>query len=446
MPTGGMNSFLLSASLGGLAILAHLKKLNAEHRSSYHAMRLIYQHAPRLREHLTRRFVRDGDLRVTKSERGGRDSADILPLQLGLDREGSGQRWAISELLERGRNYAVGVGQLRPSPEQCIAAGLFDAARQNPLPPHTLSEPQARALIRLALFDLGPGDPVESEAKALVAERLLTAIERHQNDDTRTFEKWFLEERDNLIHQIAKQKKGAGTLPREVVRQGIVELVWDSYGYMADCICIQMQAILKTLPSPLDHQERSLFELLYFKQPFLGGLPLVILHERFSILRYALADMTDHPSDSNRLGALLRLLQFYGEMVAARRDVDRSFKQRRHHRNVNGDVSRTVRLGSDFAGEHEPGRNEPFRLIVNQLRRDRELGCGCNGNEPWEAWTNSAPEDDPLSITTVCAKCHQDLTLVVSRVDFERVGRTVLANDVGEFRQAERELGEGVDE
>jgi hypothetical protein len=51
-PAGGLKAFLLEASLGGWAILSRVRNLDGEHRFAHHEMRLLFQQAPLLREHL----------------------------------------------------------------------------------------------------------------------------------------------------------------------------------------------------------------------------------------------------------------------------------------------------------------------------------------------------------------------------------------------------------
>ena len=55
-PAQAFGTFVVKASLGGLAVLARQYGLDAEGMSSYDTMRLIFQQAPRLREHLARAF------------------------------------------------------------------------------------------------------------------------------------------------------------------------------------------------------------------------------------------------------------------------------------------------------------------------------------------------------------------------------------------------------
>ena len=410
-PAGGVAAFLLEASLGGLAILNRVRGMSAEARFSYHAMRLIFQHAPRLREHLGRSFSRRADLSLTAAEKGGRDGRSILPARIGLDREGHGRRWSVAELLEQGRDRA-------------IAAGLFAAARRDPLDPGASTESEARGLVRLALFDRGPvAGGIGVVAKQAVTERLLAAIETHQDDDAETFTRWFFEDRDNLIHQIAKQRKRGGPHPREVVRQAVLDLVFDAYTYAGDCVCLQMQAFLEALPTPLDAGERAWFEAVYYKQPYLGGLPLVLIRERFTFLREAILDLMDDPGDGERVGVLLRLLQYYEEMATQRRDADRGDKRRAHHRDAGGRIGRTVELDVDVAAKTERTPAPLFQQIADQLREERGITCSCGAAGSWHAELLGGVADDPIRIGVVCPGCQQSLPLELSRAEFRRLGQ-----------------------
>jgi hypothetical protein len=135
----------------------------------------------------------------------------------------------------------------------------------------------------MALFDYGMiAGKLAETARDLVTDRLLRAIAKHKDDDIETFSRWFFEGRDNIVHQIAKQRKSGGPMPREIVRQALLGLVFDAYAYIADCVCLQMQAFLQALPVPLNEGERAAFKAMYFKQTYFGGLPLVMLRERFA--------------------------------------------------------------------------------------------------------------------------------------------------------------------
>jgi hypothetical protein len=427
-PADGVEPFLLPTSVGGLAILAQEQDLDAEARFSYHAMRLIFQHARRLREHLARSFMRESDLYIRGVERRGLERRDILPERIGFDRDERGRRWTVTELLKQGRAHAVAAGVRAPGKAKCIAAGLLVAAHRNPLDPSSLTEPEGRGLVRLTLFDLGPvADKLGEAAKLAVTERLLAAIERHKDDDTETFARWFFEDRANLIHQIAKQRKGGGPMPREDVRQVFLELVFDSYTYVANCIFRLMQAFLEALPSPLNDAERARFEAIYFNQPYFGGLPLILLRDRFAFLEEAIIDVFDDPAGSQRVGVLLRLMQYYWEMVTVRRQVDRDYKKQSHHRNAKGQIGRTCELNNGFADEPKAPPDDPFQQIADRLCEDRGITCPCGASGSWRArLAPGGADDDPIRIDLECPGCHHVKTIEIARGELERVGREVI--------------------
>jgi len=84
-PCGGIADFIVLASLGGYALLGREEALSPEQRFSYHGTRLLYQIAPRLREHLNRTFAREADLYIPQAGRSGGDDEHVLPDDLGLD-------------------------------------------------------------------------------------------------------------------------------------------------------------------------------------------------------------------------------------------------------------------------------------------------------------------------------------------------------------------------
>lgn len=177
--------------------------------------------------------------------------------------------------------------------------GVRRFARRDPVPAFVVRA--ALGGYALALFDLGPvAEALDETVARTVEDRLLAALERHVGDDTADFDRWFFTNTDNIVHAIAKQKKGGGRVPREVVRQALLELVFRSYRYVGDCVHLQATAFARALPDPLTGEERALFESLYRKRPYLGGLPLVLLRDRFAFLREAVLDVWAVPHDATR--------------------------------------------------------------------------------------------------------------------------------------------------
>ena len=423
-PAGGVEAFLIKASLGGLALLSEDKGLDAEWRSSYHAMRLIFQRAPLLREHLARSFKRESDLVVAGAERAGRGRKDILPERIGLDPGGRGRRWTVAELIRHGRAHAVAAGDPNPDPARCIASGLFVAARLDPLDPARVTQAEGLGLVRMALFDLGPAAKVTEAVRQVVNRRLLDLIEPLLGVDAATFNRRFFAGRNNLVHRIAKQKKVGGPVARDVVRRALLDLGFDALTYVGDCVCLQMQAFLQALPSPLDERDRAWFAALYFKQVHLGGLPLILLRDRFAFLKEAILDILAAPGEPGPVGVLLRLLQYYEEMTTARRAVDRGLKRRDIHNRATGKVARTLPVDDEMSGPSTAGGNDFFQEIVAQLVEDRGIHCPCPEGGAWKGrLRDNKTGGEMLIIDIECEKGVHSERIEVTRGEFKEIGQ-----------------------
>lgn len=376
--------FILQASLGGSALLGLKAGLSAEQRYSYHAMRLIYQQAPRLREHLDRSFHREQDLYIPRAGRIGQEDKHILPDDLGLDAGGHGHPWNPRELIAEGRAAALAEGTSSPVEADSIRLGLTVAARRRPFKLTSLSRTASLQLVRLALFDLGPSTgPIQATEVETIEERLLSALNQHLGDDPGSFDQWFFGSLDNLVHRIAKKKRGGGTLSREVVRQAHLEMVFRAHTYMGDCVHLQMVEFSRALPEPLTSEEQALFDSIYTKETRLGGLPLILLRDRFDFVREAVLDILERPQDRRRVGVLLRLLQYYGDMTRKRREGDRRYKQQGLHRNNRNRCALVLPLNQEQdASEMEPDR---FQEIAAALREQQGETCRCGTTRHWRA-------------------------------------------------------------
>ena len=416
----GLAKFVVTASLGGLALLAWKKRLTAEQRFSYHAMRLVYQLAGGFREHLDRRFTRVSELYVSGAGSAGFGS-HLLPDGLGLDASGIGTPWSPADLVARGRAAAAARGR-DAGPAGWIRLGLYEAARLKPIDVTRLTSSECAAIVRMALFDFGPHDGPLGEGKAeAIQGRLLAAIERL---DGPAFRRWLFEDLDNLVHGIAKQTSGGVRLSRPEVRQGLLDLAFDSYRYVGDCVHVQMRAFAASLPEPLTRDERLLFEAIYAKQDSLGGLPLVLLSDRFEWLREGVFGVWDSPADPAGAGALLRLLEYYGTMVRARRRGDASAKAAGQSRNRDGRPAATV--GFDDARDTRPDRGDRFQEIAAELLERRGVSCACGATPSWHA---ALPEGGPgeshgpVLLEVTCAGCLAVQTQRFSRAEFRAAGR-----------------------
>ena len=321
----------------GLAVIHGIQGFNKEIDYTYRMMHLVFRHvrgrAHRgrrgMKEHVTREFKYSRDLYARPAGRVAGSEWDILPDTIGLTPQGEGHRWSITELTRRGREAAVVAGYQNPTSKHAIHFGLFEAARLNPL---HIAHDEVPALVRLALFDIdSPEANPSANVLETVTERLFDAIYRNLGKDTAQFDRWFLGPSNSLVKQIAQQKSDpGGKLDRQEVRSALLHLGWKAYEYVGQCLHAFMRTVKNSIPDPLTEEERHIYEHMYESQPYYGNMPLAILAERMGFLRQAILKIWEEPQDENHVRVLHGLLQYYADMAAKRRDVDR--RSKRAHR------------------------------------------------------------------------------------------------------------------
>jgi hypothetical protein len=124
------------------------------------------------------------------------------------------------------------------------------------------------------------------------------------------------------------------------------------------------------------------------------------------------------------------LLEYYGEMAAQRRDVDRGYKRRSRHRDARGQVGRTYSLKVDVADESEATPSRPFRQIADRLREDRGIICPCGATGSWDArLLGNGADHDLVAIEVECPAGDYVATIELPRAEFERVGWEVIESE-----------------
>lgn len=419
------SNWILFASLGGHAILRHLHPTSREQHSGYHAMRLIYQLAPRLRENLVRGFRRLEDLYIPRPARIG-DEIHILPDDMRLNTQGGDHRWTVPQLAAAGREAAADVEIADPTEDDIIRLGVWAAARRRPIDVGELSVSEAAALVRLALFDLGPADEVVAPPIAEeVVGRLVDALEKHRNDTTEQFHQWFLEEFDNIVHQISKRRRPGGKIERLVVRQAVLESIFKSMRYVGDCVHLQAQAFADACRPRLSRPEGAAFSALYERQPYLGDMPLILLHEHLPFAREAVHELISNPTDPQRAGVFLRVLQIHAEMVRNKRKSEREYKRQAQHRNRRS--ASAVRLSLDRAAEIKVAASTPlFQEIAAELRELRAAKCACRTTAGWFAEADPArTRGARIVIIDRCTDCGHREEHRTTVEEFRRIGRSL---------------------
>lgn len=323
-PREGLEHFLPLAWSMGVAIRGAREAWTTElydwHRFAWFAT----QKAWRLQPYLKRNFRGPKDLRLAPPARCSPEEDHLVPVVV------DGQRWNPERLLEEGRAEAQRRGESKPSWERQVHLGLIRGAEQATL---TIPDDDVPALIRNALFDANPAQPQpSSETVQHVLDRLGHAFGKHLDDASSAFDKWYFGGHSGLVNQIAKQKKApGGVLDRDEVSAALVEIGWTSFASVAECVEATMKEFASLLPTPLKPDEQQQFEAMYYCQPWLGGLSLVLLRDRLQFLRDALVSLWDEPTSPHRIGVVHRLLAYYAAMASEAREADRRRKARKLH-------------------------------------------------------------------------------------------------------------------
>ncbi|WP_146506096.1 hypothetical protein [Rubinisphaera italica] len=327
-PLNGPDGLIADCAAGGLAILTHLRNMDAESRFGYRAMFELFRKVHGMTEHYNRSFGGHKDLMISRSGREDFDKRDVLPESLGQDDSGNGQRWGIESLKNVGRELSEEMSYERPSEARLIELGLFAGAKKNPL--EVDSKQKIEGLIRAALYD-GPPDvePVDDEwdeIKGEITEQILSAIEKRLKKTTEGFDEWLIGPKNSFIKLIASRVYTCGPVTKMMVRCALLELGWKAYQYLADCIRAQMRCFRNALPKELNEQEQELFDRVYIPQEGFGGLPLVLIRERLPFLKASILAKF-RGEDFDEAGVIHQLLNYYSEMVNNRREADRRLKQ-----------------------------------------------------------------------------------------------------------------------
>jgi hypothetical protein len=206
---GGPAVAICQASMLGFCVLYATGRMNHQKDRDTKTALQLFQLSSKLHAVFARKYKRESDLQISIG--GGGRSDDVLPDQLAVS-PGCCRRWTIAELMKRGRESAQAKGQAL-NEENCIAFGLYEAAKVDPVNPDGLTRAKVRQMLRIALFDLGPcPDAVDKGTQSRVRERFMRAVEGHCDDTEEDFRCWLTGAVDNIVGQIAKKKGDGGQL------------------------------------------------------------------------------------------------------------------------------------------------------------------------------------------------------------------------------------------
>src|SRR5262249_20071876 len=155
----------------------------------------------------------------------------------------------VERLLTEGAQAAREAGIEQPSEADCVRYGLFVAARLNPL---SIPADRISKLLRQALYADIFDEPLPPQVIDVVIDRMLVAIQRHLVEPAAEFNAWLSGGNSSFVNKIAKQKRlPGGRLDPKIVRHVRLDLGWQAYQYMADCVHTAMREIEMSIPDPL---------------------------------------------------------------------------------------------------------------------------------------------------------------------------------------------------
>ena len=320
--------------------------------------------------------------------------ATMLPADVGLFPNGEGTIWSINKLIEEGRNAARDDGLTNASEADAINYGLLSAAMQNPA---TGIETGVEVIIHNALFDVSR--QVTECSPALINDvwnRFMYLLRKHLDDDLSKFDSWLAGDHSNLPRAIALSRKlrGEAALPRGEVKSALQYLGWQGCMAVAECVEWFADRFAQALPRPLSLDERRLFEAMYYRQAYFGGLSLPLIMARADQFRPVVTKLWDNPFDEHLIGALHRVLDWYAQMVAAKRAVERHKKTRRPR---------------SIATSANDSTTQSSRELLAQLIEHRSIRCSHCNCTPQGQIAGRTPSEDRVVVVHVNCPEHGHL-------------------------------------
>lgn len=420
-PEDGLDGYVARAFQYGHSLLARDRNFDWCRWCEYLVGKLAYDRLLHVQERVRRTFNSADSLKIETTFREPMGRSNLLPEKLGRSAAGAGQSWTIDRLLDEGRRAAQEDGVQSPTGADAVNYGLFAAARLNPL--RIGERRQVSALMRMALYDFSHIEsqitPAEREE---VWQRFHDLIRLHLNDELEIFQGWLAGGSSNVIKAIANQRDGSGQrMPQPVVKRALHDLGWRGYERVAECLEVFARAFARSLQGRLRQQELRYFQAMYYRQEYLGGLPLVLMMDRSAQIQPAVARLWEQPEDADTIGALHQVLRWYAEMVPLRREADRLAKP-----GAQGQPSCLLPLDEEICPTigNGPSADELFRHLLER----RRLRCSqCDESPHAILATEDIQSGSPIRLQIRC-ETHGDVGIVEIPWDELEATRPVFAD------------------
>jgi|GEM_PF-3700728 len=395
MPAASTIEFTLQAAIVGMARMK-ARRQPAGVLATYRMMYFLFQLGPQLRERLDRRLNYLIDLYGDNRTR----LYDHLLDGVGTS-TAAGETWTVLNLLEHGCIAAEQAGIETPDFQTRLAYGIDRDAAQRPIELTPMSAAEAAQRLRIILFDTGPNPGGITEAvKERVYGRLVDALQSHLGEDSDNFRRWFFKNLDNIIHQISKRKKPDGPIDRELVRQVVLELTFQSFSCVGQLVSHCMETVRECIEPRLADSDQAVFDAVYGPSDHFGDIPLILLSEQFPALQPSVLAVLEQPGNPERWGRLLRAMQTYAGILLRLRQHDRKRK--------GGLVERQLDERNELRDRRREACSDwnDFEELLAHKWRAEGIQCLCSESPLWKlVRPESEPGAEPIEIQMICQVC-----------------------------------------
>lgn len=436
-PAAGNDGFIFRAFAGGLTLLIKRGEIDAISEHSYSVMWHAFGFVRQRRQHIHREFKTFRDLREEWAKLSGNSPYPkqgrraLIPPEFVDPEIASDNQMTLKEIRQFGLEAANRAGIKNLSIEQVLQCAYWEISRkaeerQDPLKlPHDPSQ-----IVREAIFDIDMDpDMLRNCLDSETMQRFAKAVRKNKRRGEDFFRK-LLGPHSSLTRQIAKQKKGAGSIDLSIASQELCCIGWRAYEYVAQCVHALMSELKQLIAPPLDVRETHFFDHVFLMQPYLGGLPFVLIAERMSFLMPLLyVDFWGQPGNSNGGRVVQRALYLYGRMARRRREVDRNKKNRKKypagHSKVRSANPHTPRawISKEAVLERTPSKGlagtatgpqevlTQLRELADMVRQDERLSCQSCGSDELVPGNPTPFDDDSIQFIFRCKKCGRKITI-----------------------------------
>ena len=157
----------------------------------------------------------------------------------------------------------------------------------------------------------------------------------------------------------------------------------------------------------------------YLASPTFGGVPLILLFDRFDFLRESILDLWKRPSDPDAAAVVHTMMYYYAVLVGNRRDADRLYKQRAQNTPIGQGAVReeTPDNDDDIADPTATFAPQLFDEIALRIAKNEGYPCDFGAKE-YRA-TLEHRENGRIAFRLICYDCGFDEVIEVDESDFQ---------------------------